>query len=146
MKAVADLKIVFLVAEPITEDRAEVQRWLETEAEAWGDILQPGLEDGHRKLGYKILAGMQRFIGCNVYSNIGIAGYVWSYLNCREVVLVGKTDDNVVLDLDTLMAEARSLGVKGKDNDRGRREVMCGSGTPHRNMKPLRSDRTHMTG
>ena len=57
MKAVAGLKIVFLVAEPVTEDRAEVQRWLETEAEAWGDILQPGLEDGHRKLGYKILAG-----------------------------------------------------------------------------------------
>ena len=150
MKAVAGLKIVFLVAEPVTEDRAEVQRWLETEAEAWGDILQPGLEDGHRKLGYKILAGMQRFIGCNLHYNIDIAGYVWSYLNCREVVLVGKTDDNVVLDLDTLMAEARSLGVKDKEEDRGndksRREVMCGSGTPHRNMKPLRSDRTHMTG
>ena len=60
VKAVADLKIVFLVAEPVTEDRAEVQRWLETEAEAWGDILQPGLEDGHRKLGYKILAGRKR--------------------------------------------------------------------------------------
>ena len=73
---------------------------------------------------------------------------MWSYLKCREVVLVGKTDDNVVLDLDTLMAEARSLGDTGKDKDedRGRREIMCGSGTPHRNMKPLRSDRTHMTG
>ena len=68
-----DLKIVFLVAEPVTEDRAEVQQWLETEAEDWGDILQPGLEDGHRKLGYKILAGMQRFIGCNLYSNIDMA-------------------------------------------------------------------------
>ena len=80
------------------------------------------------------------------------AGYVWSYLNCRDVVLVGKTDDNVVLDLDTLMAEARSLGdknknkIKAENEERGRREVMCGSGTPHRNMKPLRSDRTHMTG
>ena len=80
------------------------------------------------------------------------AGYVWSYLNCRDVVFVGKTDDNVVLDLDTLMAEARSLGDTGKDGDtvkdkdRGMREIMCGSGTPHRNMKPLRSDRTHMTG
>ena len=66
MKEVADLKIVFLVAEPVTEDREEVQRWLETEAEAWGDILQPGLEDGHRKLGYKILAGRKRMVGCNV--------------------------------------------------------------------------------
>ena len=77
---------------------------------------------------------------------------MWSYLNCREVVLVGKTDDNVVLDLDTLMAEARNLGDTAKeedadkDKDRGRREIMCGSGTPHRNMNPLRSDRTHMTG
>ena len=75
---------------------------------------------------------------------------MWSYLNCREVVLVGKTDDNVVLDLDTLMAEARSLGDKDEEEDRGndksRREIMCGSRTPHRNMKPLRSDRTHMTG
>ena len=51
---------MFLVAEPVngdTEDREEVQGRLIREAEMLGDILQPGLEDGHRKLGYKIISG-----------------------------------------------------------------------------------------
>ena len=72
------VRIVFLVAEPVngdtedreevqgrltredredTEDREEVQGRLIREAETMGDILQPGLEDGHRKLGYKIISG-----------------------------------------------------------------------------------------
>ena len=55
--------------------------------------------------------------------------------------MVGKTDDNVVLDLGTLMTEVRNI----KEGDTVRR-IMCGSGTQHRNMKPLRSDKLHMTG
>ena len=54
------MRIVFLVAEPVngdTEDRDEVQERLRGEAETRGDILQPSIEDGHRKLGYKILSG-----------------------------------------------------------------------------------------
>ena len=69
------------------------------------------------------------------------SGYVWSFLSCRAAVMVGKTDDNTVLDLETLMKEVRNI----EEGDEVRR-IMCGSGTPHRNMKPLRSDRTHMTG
>ena len=55
--------------------------------------------------------------------------------------MVGKTDDNVVLDLESLMREVRNI----EQGDEVRR-VMCGSGTQHRNMQPLRSDKLHMTG
>ena len=54
------MRLVFLVAEPVngdTEDKEEVQKRLRREAETLGDILQPSMEDGHRKLGYKILSG-----------------------------------------------------------------------------------------
>ena len=68
-------------------------------------------------------------------------GYVWSYVSCRNAVMVGKTDDNVVLDLETLMREVRNI----EPGDEVRR-VMCGSGTQHRNMQLLRSDKLHMTG
>ena len=36
---------------------AATEDWLRREAETVGDILQPSIEDGHRKLGYKILSG-----------------------------------------------------------------------------------------
>ena len=117
-----EVKIIFLVAKP-QEGGEDLQKHLEEENEEFGDILQSDIVDGHRRLGYKILTG-----------------YVWSYLWCVKVAMVGKTDDNVVLDLETLV----NTQVGGEAGV-GRR-VLCGSGTPHRNMKPLRSDRTHMTG
>ena len=115
------VKVVFMVStcQPGQVCRHDVAG----EQREHGDILQTSLLDGHRRLGYKILTG-----------------YVWSYLWCGEVAMVGKTDDNVVLDLETLV----NTQVGGEAGV-GRR-VLCGSGTPHRNMKPLRSDRTHMTG
>ena len=112
-----EVRTVFMVARPGTES---LQRRLEEEQEQHADLLQADLADGHRRLGYKILTG-----------------YVWSYLHCPHVKLVAKTDDNVILDLDGLLDTDEKLGEKS---------VLCGSGTPHRNMKPLRSDRTHMTG
>ena len=117
-----EVKVIFLVAKP-QEGSEGLQKYLEEEDEQFGDILQSDIVDGHRRLGYKILTG-----------------YVWSYLRCGEVGLVGKTDDNVVLDLETLLTTRQ-----GREGELARR-VLCGSGTPHRNMKPLRSDRTHMTG
>ena len=69
------------------------------------------------------------------------SGYVWSFLSCRGAVMVGKTDDNTVLDLETLMREVRNV----EEGDEVRR-VVCGSGTQHRNFVPLRSDKLHMTG
>ena len=66
---VLGVRIVFLVAEPVNgdrEDREEVQGRLIREAVAMGDILQPGLEDGHRKLGYKIISGEWRIQYCHL--------------------------------------------------------------------------------
>ena len=119
-----EVKVIFLVAKP-QEGSEGLQKYLEEEHQQFGDILQSDIVDGHRRLGYKILTG-----------------YVWSYLWCREVTMVGKTDDNVVLDLEALLTITIQLEQEG---GLGRR-VLCGSGTPHRNMKPLRSERTHMTG
>ena len=117
-----EVKVIFLVAKPQVGSEG-LQKFLEEEDEQFGDILQSDIVDGHRRLGYKILTG-----------------YVWSYLRCGNVGLVGKTDDNVVLDLETLLST-----LQGREGELVR-SVLCGSGTPHRNMKPLRSDRTHMTG
>ena len=46
-----------MVAQPISDDKGEVQERLLQEQAEFGDILQPSIEDGHRKLGYKNLAG-----------------------------------------------------------------------------------------
>ena len=116
------VKIVFLIAMAKT---VEDQKMLEEEHDENGDIVQSSLEDGHRKLGYKILSG-----------------YVWSYLHCAGARMVAKTDDNVELDMDKLEAMVRARMKNGVDEN----FMACGSGTQHRNMKPLRSDRTHMTG
>ena len=94
---------------------------LEKEHDQHGDILQTSLLDGHRRLGYKILSG-----------------YVWAHLHCPAVGHVVKTDDNVEMDLSRLKEVTRE---EMRDNS-----ISCGSGTPHRNMKTLRSSRPHMTG
>ena len=62
------------------------------ESEAHGDILLPTVRDGHHRLSYKVLSGL-----------------VWSHLQCASVDFVGKTDDNVVLDLSTLFANLDTL-------------------------------------
>ena len=87
------------------------------------DILQSSLNDGHRKLGYKILTG-----------------FVWAAKNCAITKVVGKTDDNVVLNMERLMyrLEERRWVVNNR--------ILCGSGPPHRNMKTLRSEKPHMLG
>ena len=120
VEGIGGVRLVFLVAKA---GSSEDQEMLEDEHEKHGDIVQSSLADGHRKLGYKILAG-----------------YVWAFLHCSGAKLVAKTDDNVELDIDRLKRVIRERIVTGQDF------IACGSGTQHRNMKPLRSDRTHMTG
>ena len=77
------------------------------------DIVHTTLADGHRRQGYKILSG-----------------YIWTYQHCDQVEHVVKTDDNVVMDMSQLMTLSQS---KLPENT-----IVCGSGTPHRNMKTLR--------
>ena len=113
------LKVMFLVSTCQPDQKCDHD--LEEEHHHHGDILQTSLLDGHRRLGYKILAG-----------------YVWTHLHCPGVDHVLKTDDNVVMDLSLLMS-VTSQPLPGNS-------ITCGAGTPHRNMKTLRSDRPHMTG
>ena len=58
------VKVVFLVAR--TEGELQ-QGQLEAEQVRHGDIVQVGVADGHRLLGYKILAG-----------------HVWAYQHCQS--------------------------------------------------------------
>ena len=90
---------------------------LEEEHHHHGDILQTSLLDGHRRLGYKILAG-----------------YVWTHLHCPGVDHVLKTDDNVLMDLSLVVEVSREKPPEDS-------VIVCGSGPPHRNMKTQRSSR-----
>ena len=78
------VRVVFLVAE--TEDQLEQSR-LEEEQAQHEDIVQVGVADGHRLLAYKILAG-----------------HVWAFQHCPAVSQVAKSDDNVVVDMEGLVA------------------------------------------
>ena len=52
------LKLIFLVSRPVGDDADVTQELLEEEHVEHADILQTDIEDGHRKLGYKILTGI----------------------------------------------------------------------------------------
>merc|ERR1719347_235920 len=114
-----EVMLIFLVSRGAT---VVDNKRLSEEHAAHGDILSSTLVDGHRKLGYKILTG-----------------YVWAGINCGQVQAVAKTDDNVYLDLTKLLQLLQQK--KLSENT-----IACGSGTPHRNMKTLRSAGPHMTG
>ena len=74
-----------------------------------------------RKLGYKILSG-----------------YVWSYINCPNVKFVAKTDDNVVLDMDSLMHAV--------DQKQYHHEKWIACTTPNRRTNVHRKSHMQMTG
>ena len=77
-----EMKTAFMIANARTD---QSQRQLEQEHEVHGDILQPDVPDGHRLLAYKNLGGL-----------------IWSYQHCSRAKHVGKSDDNVEVDLDAL--------------------------------------------
>ena len=74
---------VFFMTSQTTSD--EDQNILDAESDEEGDIVQCGMEDGHRRLGYKILCG-----------------HIWSFLHCPNVKHVAQTDDSIELDMDKL--------------------------------------------
>ena len=115
-------RLVFLVSSCPQGARCEVD--LSREHDLHGDILHTSLEDGHRRLGYKILSG-----------------YIWTHLSCGEASHVVKTDDNVLLDIPALLSVTLSAG-RSPDG----LSVLCGCGPPHRNMKTLRSSSPRMLG
>ena len=113
------VRLVFLVAKAVTELDQDM---LEEEHDEHDDIVQSSLEDGHRMLGYKILMG-----------------YVWTYTRCPQVQYTGKTDDNVVLDMDRLM-DILSKRKKGEDKN----FIACS--VPSRNIATGRLARPNMRG
>lgn len=118
VRGLKDLRLIFLVAAAPSSD---AQKYLEAEHAEHADILQSSLQDGHRKLGYKILTS-----------------YVWAHNYCHKVKYIGKTDDNVVVDLPKLI---RVLEERERPDD----DFMTCS-VPKRNMKTLRNSRKHDGG
>ena len=49
-----------IITKEDTSDLESIQKMLEVESYLYGDILQSSLKDGHRKLGYKILTGINQ--------------------------------------------------------------------------------------
>ena len=111
------IKIVFIVA--ATEDSTED---VLKESEAEGDILYPSIRDGHDRLSYKVLSG-----------------YVWSYLHCSRVRFVGKTDDNVVVDLNRLLSSLETTVISSQQ------ERFFACGTPVRNTRWIRPSKGQIT-
>ena len=115
------LRLVFLVSSCTRGGRCGAK--LYREHGLYGDILHTSLEDGHRRLGYKILSG-----------------YIWTHLSCGGASHVVKTDDNIILDLPGLVSASLAPGPPLDLN------VLCGCGPPHRNMKTMRNSSPRMLG
>jgi len=115
------VKIIFLIATPPTDNVKEAIDTVKEEATKYNDIVMTSVIDGHRKLSYKTLSG-----------------YVWSYLQCRDVPYVAKTDDNVILDMDKLL---QAVQTKSYHHPKW---IACT--TPNRNTRTIRGSHFHMTG
>ena len=76
--------------------------------------------DGYGKLGYKILTG-----------------YVWAYLHCSDVNYVGKTDDNVEVDMDKLLQVLKEKSYS---------KHFMGCSLPYRNVRVGRASKAQMMG
>ena len=79
-------------------------------------------QDGHRLLGYKILCG-----------------HVWAWEHCPHVRHVAKSDDNVVVDMDTLVTRLQEDTVTDWSN-----LITCP--TPCFGMPVIRSAKGGMRG
>ena len=77
------MKLVFLNSQANTPKEQKV---LEEESRIFGDIIQCDVEDGHRRLGYKILCG-----------------HIWSYQHCAGARHVIQSDDSVIIDTDKMV-------------------------------------------
>ena len=77
------MKLVFLNSQTNTPKE---QKDLEDESRIFGDIVQCDVEDGHRRLGYKILCG-----------------HIWSHQHCAGAKHVIQSDDSVIIDTDKMV-------------------------------------------
>jgi len=113
-----DIGIVFLLGE--AGDKKD-QLGVVEEAAVNGDILQVSDPESYKRLSYKTLSGL-----------------LWTSLRCGQIKFVGKTDDDVQLDLPNL------LGQLEKKHGEETEFLSCPS--PSRNYKPTRTTREGSIG
>ncbi|GFN88851.1 beta-1,3-galactosyltransferase 1-like [Plakobranchus ocellatus] len=82
-----DAAVVFLLGRP---GAVKEQDLLDLEANEYGDLVQEDYLDAYRNLTYK-----------------GVAGLRWVTLFCPSAVFILKTDDDILVDIESLVADLR---------------------------------------
>ena len=108
-KTKEDIKLIFLLGAS-----TEHQATLEEEHEKFDDIVQTSVRDSYDTLSYKSLSG-----------------FIWVSAECHRAKYITKTDDDVTLDLETLVS---TLTVKFGDSPPD--VILCPAVI--RNMRPLK--------
>ncbi|XP_068621830.1 uncharacterized protein [Battus philenor] len=86
-----DYRLVFLLGQPPHDNNTEVQERIETEAEAYGDIIQEGFIDSYNNLTLKSIMMLK-----------------WVTNNCNESVrYILKTDDDIYINVPSLVTNLR---------------------------------------
>ena len=132
------VKIFFLIATPPTGNVKEAIDSVKEEAMKHNDIVMSSVIDGHR---WDQKQNLKCAYEWHLYRKLSyktLSGYVWSYLQCRNVPYVAKTDDNVILDMDKLL---QAVQTKSYHHPKW---IACT--TPNRNTRTIRGSHFHMTG
>ena len=91
------VRLVFIMGK--TQEKPEVQQALAFESEQYGDIVQEDFEDTYKNLTYK-----------------GVAGLKWVFNYCSHSRFVLKTDDDIFVNMFTLLRHLHSLDKFGTSN------------------------------
>ena len=97
------VRVIFVMGK--TKDKQEIQDSLAFESEQYGDIVQEDFEDTYKNLTYK-----------------GIAALKWIKIYCSHSKFVLKTDDDIFVNMFTLMRHLKSLDRYGTQN---KNLIMC---------------------
>jgi beta-1,3-galactosyltransferase 1 len=98
------IRLVFVCGQN-SDNSPSAQAALEFEAEQYGDIVQEDFHDSYKNLTYK-----------------GIAALKWISLYCRHAKFVLKTDDDIFVNMFTLLRHLNSMDHYGVQN---RNLLMC---------------------
>lgn len=108
-----NVRLVFVCGK--SDDKPEEQSALDFEAEQYGDIVQEDFKDSYKNLTYK-----------------GVAALKWISLHCSHAKFILKTDDDIFVNMFTLLRHLQSMDRHGVDN---RGLLMC---LVWNNMKVMR--------
>ncbi|XP_052779456.1 beta-1,3-galactosyltransferase 1-like [Mya arenaria] len=96
------MRIVFIMG--VVEDSVTMQR-VNSESDRYGDIVMEDFQDSYRNLTYKAIAGLK-----------------WISSYCTNVTYVIKSDDDILIDMHSLMETMSSKEVKKYGTSR---LIMC---------------------